>query len=120
MTKPVGRTIWSSLLALIGAAIVQVQVSAAIPLQGPLNITGANTTGEGVATLTVAAPGAVVRLEGAATKGGVHEENRLLNATVFDFRLPASVELPPGRRDWVFPIAVPSRPIPPPNWACVC
>jgi hypothetical protein len=96
MTKTVVRTALSSLLALASITTFQVQARADITVQGPLKVIGATTTGEGAATLSVGETGAVVRMEGTATKGGVHEENRLLNATVFDFRLPASVELPAG------------------------
>ncbi|HEY9249865.1 MAG TPA: hypothetical protein VIO38_12065, partial [Rariglobus sp.] len=96
MTKPVGLTKRSSLLALLGATVFHVQAWATIPVHGPINVAGVVTTGEGSVALTVPAAGGAVRLEGTATKGGVHEENRLLNAAVFDFRLPAPVELPAG------------------------
>lgn len=88
--KPVAR------LALFGVALFQSQAFAAIPLPASLSVAGVVSVGEGAAVLSTAADGGPARLEGAATQGGAHEENRLLNAAVFDFRLPTSVELPAG------------------------
>ncbi|MFH1498729.1 MAG: beta-galactosidase [Verrucomicrobiota bacterium] len=94
MTQRDGHPKVSPLLAAMSVVLFQIQAVAAIPVAGPLNVPGTVASGEASATLTVADAGGPVRLEGVATKGAPHEENKILNAAVIDFRLPVSVELP--------------------------